>query len=408
MTRMCAHSPSPRALTEQLMAELAGGTPVPKPAAGEEALGTLRAALDAMPIRMNRKRRNAALGDAAALIREIGMERYDLECVLGTDAHGDEVIVAAAVPPPTAHVWLLGRLFERPELFTLSDEFLAMERQASGWYFGRWGEATRRKGLDSGDFARGVREQEWTFVSRDSLAIEGPMMLSLTDEAFGDMPARQLSLARALLRSVVDVLEVTAVDGSLLTVRSARDGAVYRVHEHNEEARPFPGLVLLGRLIPFDDDTWLRSPGALLFAPADERQLSLLAEGVTRMREALPTPIALEAFISTLIYGAKVPVSRKPAPSAKAARAMLTALYENLEELGFREDVPDMEVPADLLGAATQPGTAVLRFSLDEPMAEWASALAAQAEIGSSGARLRSGTSKKKGEQKRKRGKGTR
>ena len=402
-----------RALAEQLLAELGEAASSRSPPArnqtafGDHALGALRAALDTVPVRIDRKRRNAALGDAAALIREIGLERYDLDCRLGTAHEGGEVIIAGRVPAATAQVWLLERLFERAEMFALADEFLIMERGASAWYFGRWADVPHRNGVDAGDFARGVREQEWSLVSRESLALEDSIVAALVnDETLAvDIPPRQRALARALEQSVVDVFEVTAVNGRVMTARSARDDTPYRVHEHNEEAARFAGLLLLGRLIPFEDDLWLRSPGAMLFSPAEAHQLTVLAEGISEMSEQVPTPIALEAFISTLIHGAKVPVTRKPAASARQARATLDALYGNLEELGLGEDMVGLEVPADLIGT-NQPGTAILRFSLDEPMSEWAAALAEQAGVDSSGGRTRSRSGSSRKAAKKRNGRG--
>lgn len=69
---------------------------------------------------MTRAQRNDALGDAAAIIREAGLERHDLDCHVGSEPSGDTVIVSAPVPPATAHVWLLDRLFQRAELLVLS------------------------------------------------------------------------------------------------------------------------------------------------------------------------------------------------------------------------------------------------------------------------------------------------
>src|SRR5689334_4944826 len=50
--------------------------------------------------------RRDALGYAAAIIREVGLERYDLDCQLASEKDGTAVIVSAPVPVATAHVWL--------------------------------------------------------------------------------------------------------------------------------------------------------------------------------------------------------------------------------------------------------------------------------------------------------------
>jgi hypothetical protein len=63
----------------------------------------------AATFRVSAAQRRDALGDAAAIIREAGLERHDLDCHFGTDRDGRDVIVSAPIAPATAHVWLLDR-----------------------------------------------------------------------------------------------------------------------------------------------------------------------------------------------------------------------------------------------------------------------------------------------------------
>jgi hypothetical protein len=372
-----------REIAEALMTELVGGVPdFSRNPASMAALGKLREILASMDVRMNRKRRDEALGDAAALIREIGLERYDFDCHLAT-AHGaDDVLASAPVPRATAHAWLLGRLLQRTEMFVIEgDEFLVMERRASAWYFDTWSAGGRRR--DGTEFTRTVREQEWSLVSRDSLALEEPVMMSLIgDERFAAIPPRQQRLANALQQSIIDVFEATALGGRILAARSIRDGITYHVHEHNDEVLRLQNVLMLGRLIPFEDGLWLRSPGAVAFSHPSKEQASLLAEGVARMGDTLPAPIIIEAMISTVAFGEPVPRAIKPSGSARDARALLDKLYPALDDLGLREDLPLDQIPSELVAQAAGRELQMAGFALDQAMGEWMEALSAQARAG--------------------------
>ena len=129
-----------RLLVETLLDEMVADDAQPSLFARDDAatLGALRAATDALPFRMTRAQREDALGDAAAIIREAGLERYDLDCYVASESGGRNVIVSAPVSPATAHVWLLDRLFQRAGMFVLTTKVLTYERMASAWYFSSW------------------------------------------------------------------------------------------------------------------------------------------------------------------------------------------------------------------------------------------------------------------------------
>jgi hypothetical protein len=372
-----------RAIAEALMAELVGGVPdFSRSPTSVATLGALRETLDSMAVRMNRKRRDEALGDAAALIREIGLERYDLDCHLATTHGADDGLVFSPIPRATAHAWLLGRLLQRTEMFVIEgDELLVMERRASAWYFDTW--SVRGRHADGTEFTRTTREQEWSLVSRDSLALEEPFMMSLIGDAmFAEIPPRQQRLATALQQSIVDVFEATAIDGRTLTARSIRDGITYRVHEHNDEVLRLRNVMLLGRLIPFEDGLWLRSPGTVALSRHGDEQASFLGEGLTRLGDALPTPIIIEAMISTIAFGGRVPRAIKPAGSARDARALLDKLHPALDDLGLREDLPLDQIPPELRAQAAGGDLQLAGYAVDQAMAEWMGALSAQADAG--------------------------
>ena len=353
------------------------------------ALGTITEAVDAARLRVNRARRAMALADVAEIVREMGLEHHDLDCILGTREDGTETIAAVPVAPPAAHVYLMGRLFERADQFMGSDHALSMERSASAWYFARWSSGSIETDEATTEFPRMVREQEWSLVSRDTLGLAEPVIASFVDD--GDLtgedddsiylPPRQRHLAAALLRSTVGIFEVIDVGGRIMTLRDLSTEAVYRVYEHNEDMAPVAGLLLLGRIIPFDDDVWVRSPGAVVLAPADDTDLGALASMLEQLSEELPTPIALEGLISTIVYGAEVPVAIRPAATIVEAQAALVEVGEVLVDLGLLEDDLPGDGPPDALAEVDMAALDAVGLGIDEPMAEWIGALMEQAAL---------------------------
>jgi hypothetical protein len=357
----------------------------------------------AASFRVTAAQRRDALGDAAAIIREVGLEHHDLDCHLATDRDGRDVIVSAPIPSATAHVWLLDRLFQRAEVFVLGDEVLAYERMASAWYFSRWSVGGRGLDREAMAFTRNVREQEWSLVERETVTFDMPVMEALVhDERFAEIPARQQRLAHALLASVLDIFAVETVEQSHMTLRSVRGGRAHRVHEHNEEARMEPGYFVIGRLIPFENDLWLRSPGTVSYAARDADEATVLGDALTRVAGAMPLPIAIEALISTIVLGGKVPASPKPASSAAEARELVEFMTDALDELGLREEVAVEELPDDMAARLT-PGSRYYRYAADEALAEWIAALGAQAERGAGSAAGAKRQGGKKGKKKRRR-----
>ena len=373
-----------RAVAEELVADMVAANAGSRSARTDsEALSELMQLMAGERVRLNAARRDVALDDAAPLFREIGLERHDLECHVQLAPDGGDVFVSTPIPRPTAYVSLLQRLFERAELFVLGDEFSAAERDASAWYFARWNAiaaANSPMDREAAEFASSWREQEWSLVTRDTILDEDTVLVSLMNEPeFADVPPRQQQLANALQRSVVDAFEITAIDGSLMSARSCRDATEYRVHEHNPEATPLTGMVLLGRLIPFEDELWLRSPGAVMMLPADQSQIAAVGEALADAAERMPTPIAVEALIANAVYGATVPVEIKPVSSAKAARELFDEMVADLVELDLVVRTPAIDAPPELARLATSPDHEVVRFAVDDVMGEWLSALAAQA-----------------------------
>ena len=397
-----------RTLVRLLVQELATGQLDPGAADERDAaLGTIDAEVEAAGLRVNRARRNAALDDAAEIVREIGFEYHDLDCILASTKDAGDSILAIPVTPPAAHVYLLGRLFERADQLMASDHTLSMERSASAWYFARWSSGSIETDEATTAFPRAIREQEWSLVSRETVALAAPMIASFVggdesidddviddepiddeliedeliddDEVAIELPPRQAHLARALLESTVGIVEIVEVDGPVMTVRDLNTTATYRVYEHNAEMAPVVGLLLLGRILPLDDDLWLRSPGAIVLAPNEGTDRDTLASLLEQVAGGLPTPIALEGLISTVVYGAEVPVAIRPAPTIAEAKAALAEVGDVLADIGLLDEALDAE--PDEVAAVDLAVLDAVGLGLDETMAEWIAALLEQAAL---------------------------
>lgn len=203
-----------------------------------------------------------AMGTAAEELRTAGLEWWDVSLYLGTDADADSddapTLVWFPVPPETAHVWLLGALYERVEESLLGEPLLLLERQAS----------------------------EWTLVERPALALDDVPVISAfcAQDFFARLPPRQQRLARALRRSRVGVFVVRERGEGETVLESVEDARRFRVHEHNPELDYGPGDFAAGRLIPWEAGRHLRSPGMVIF-PGDAPTAPLFAEGLDRMGE---------------------------------------------------------------------------------------------------------------------------
>ena len=353
-------------------------------AASTAALGDISRLLAGTPLRLDDAVREDARAEVAQLIREAGLEYHDLDCMLGTDERtGAPVVAAIPVKPATAHVWLLESLFDRLEAFVLRDDGLARERVVSEWYFSRWSVAKNARFAESLAFARGVREQEWSLVYRDMLTTGIPVVSGfISDAGFAGVPPRQQRLARALQRSFADVFVIEEAREDHLTLDRIRAGRRYEVHQHNPSAAFARGHILVGRLISFENDVWLRSPGTIAFPPRSHDDASLMAKSldVAEADGVLPEPIAIEALLSFVVGGAKPPSNVPPAASAVEAYALLNEANEWLDELGLRREVRREDAPVELQKDMAGANALFYEMDVDAAVREWMSALFVQAK----------------------------
>ena len=219
-------------------------------------------------------------------------------------------------------------------------------------------------------------------MSRDTLSLDEPAIASFAvDQKPDDVPLREQQLATGYLRSSVGIFEIVAVEGPYVTVRDATNGQTHRYYEHNEEADPSPGLLILGRMIPLDQEMWLRSPGAIIITSMADDYAAFLSQTLTKFSEDLPTPIALEALISIVIFEATVPIPRLPAPTIAAAHATLAAVDDMLEAISVFDDEADENVFVESVEQLNALEEERFQQRVDQPLADWIGALTEQIEL---------------------------
>lgn len=298
-------------------------------------------------IRPSRQGRREAFGETAWLVREVGLEEFDVSCDLATSAGGTPELFAYSRSPASAHVALLEYLFQRAEgVVENLDPLLAAERDASFWQFSRWSASPPpgRGWVEVTEFTGSVREQEYSLAERRTVTLGTSVMSELArDEGFAELFPRQHRMAAALAASFVDVFECVGLEGTRATLRSIRDGRTVDVHEHMEPITYAPGCIAMGRLLPFDGDLHLRSPGMLFIEPDESTHVKAAVEAFGDARATSSPALALEAFISSAVFGVRVPRSVKPARSKAEARALLAVIDDILGDAELervRDDVP--------------------------------------------------------------------
>lgn len=193
---------------------------------------------------------------AEQLIHEAALEEHTHDAYLALQGDTDTMLlVVEAISNAAAHASLLMMLLERVELGIEGNAVGTLERVASSWWYHRW-----HAELEDDEFAE-VREQEWSLVERATASSGLSFVAELVEDedALDALPPRQRHLARQLLHSVSGTWRVRERTGDDAVFVSLADGSEYPVREH--EAEYGAGAMAAGRLIPFGDGTWLRSPG---------------------------------------------------------------------------------------------------------------------------------------------------
>ena len=334
--------------------------------------------------RARRERKAAEQDDLAhigASLRETGLVRHDVSLYLGTGHDGSRVLAWNPVPPETAHVWLLGSLYEGIENAFLLDEDLQLERRASEWWFMRWSGEPR--GEQEG-FAWGVREQEWSLVERPMMLLGASAVAGFRDQPFwASLRPRQQRLASMLSASFAGVFVIRERRADTTIFESVVDGRRYEVHEHNTDIDYRSGQVALGRIIPFEHDRYLRSPGMAFVGHMDDSWSRRLARMVAEGEDEMAPPIRIEMALSVMLTRGKVPRAIPPASSRDEAEELVFALREVLEEHGLAECASIDDAPAGVrrsLESGADPREVEYgKYEVDQVLGEWMQALAQQA-----------------------------
>jgi hypothetical protein len=91
------------------------------------------------------------------------------------------------------------------------------------------------------------------------------------------------------------------------------------VHDDDNAALYQASSIAAGRLIPFDDARHVRSPG-MIFHPPEPGLARKAAETFARLEESIHSALALEAAISSDLFGVPVPREVKPVRPGRARR----------------------------------------------------------------------------------------
>jgi hypothetical protein len=312
----------------------------------------------------------ALLGEAGAALREQALDHHDSDLLLALQ---DGALVAFR-PPLTAaqaHVWLMDALFERVEDWLAEAALQRIEREAARCWFGRWRSA---RPLPGDEFARGVREQEFALVERPWVTLGvSPLEYMVEDDLLEGAGPRQRHLARQLLDSVAGAWIVERREGADAVWRHPLEGTRHRVREHGDT--PYgAGDTALGRLIPFGDGTWLRSPGAVALKAAGTPPgfAGKLAEAVEKAGPAMYPQAVVEAMLHLARGIHDLPRPVRPDATPDQAAELARELNEGLLEIGAAREVDPADAPAPLAG---HPDAVVVSSSVDVVLGEYMAAL---------------------------------
>jgi hypothetical protein len=321
-----------------------------------------------------------ALAEAGALLREQALEHHTFDLQVATERDtGARLLVGIPVSVEQAHIWLSGSLYEKVESWVREDPLAATERLACHWWLHRW---RGPRPLAGDEFAAGVREQEFALVERPLRCMGlSPLGYLVAEGLLEDVGPRQRHMAEQLLHSVADVWLVQSRSGHDAVFVDPLDGTRYRVREHatTSDNSYGPGFLAVGRLIPFGNDGWLRSPGTFMLSFGDEsvRVARSLAEHLRSQMVRMPAPAVLEALTHTLCGATGLPRDVPPAPTPDDAAGLARELTLMLQEAG----VATPAGPDSPLAHRLAPGkTEVLQYEVDIVLAEFIDALYKQSQ----------------------------
>jgi hypothetical protein len=321
------------------------------------------------------------LGLTTAALREQALEHHEVEVLVATHESGERVLFAAPVSVQQAHVWLLGPLYEKVESWVQDDAATAVERDGCAWWLSRF---RGPRPLPGDEFASGVREQEFALVDRPMCVLDAsPVEHLLGEGLLQGIGPRQRHMAAQLVRSEAGIWTVESRDEGRAVFVSPLDGRRYEVREHagRGDTAYKKDFLALGRLIPFGDGTWLRSPGTFLmdYGAGTAAMARSLADGLENKRGNLPLVAAVEYAAHSLMGVRGIPRDPPPAPTPDAAAGRARELSLLLREAGIAR-VVDPTSAQGVRHAAENPGTELLEYQVDVVLGEYMAALSKQGQ----------------------------
>jgi hypothetical protein len=307
---------------------------------------------------------------------EQALEHHDAEVFVASDARGERMLFTLSVPAQRAHVSLLGPLYEKVEAWVREDAAATMERDACAWWFSRW---RGPRPIPGDEFASGLREQEFALVDRPMCVLgASPVEHLLNRGLLRGIGSRQQHMAAQLARSETGIWTVESRTEDRAVFVSPLDGQRYEVREHTgtDETGYGRGFMALGRLIPFGDGTWLRSPGTFLMDHGENTasMARTLADGLENKRGNLPLVAAIEYAAHTLAGVRSVPRDPPPARTPDEAADLSRDLGLMLRQEGLARVVDPTSARAARL-AAENPNVEMLEFEVDIVLGEYMAAL---------------------------------
>jgi hypothetical protein len=315
------------------------------------------------------------LGFASAALREQTLEHHTTEIVVGTDAEGRRLLATMPASVQQAHVWLSGALYQKVEAWVERDPLVSLERTASAWWLDRWRSA---RPLPGDEFARGVREQEFSLVDRPLRCLDVSVMEHLVEEGLlRRIGPRQQHMAAQLLQSHTGVWTVEERTEGRAVLAAAWDDTRYEVREHaGTSDNPYrPGFLAVGTLIPFGDGTWLRSPGMFMtsFGKESRSVARKLIQDIASLSEQMPVAAVVEAAMHTFAGVRGLPRTVPPASTPDEAANMAREVTALLRASGIARPVKPGSAMA--LHLSSKHAGEVLEYDTDVPLGEYLQAL---------------------------------
>ena len=354
----------------------AGVGGAPEPEDGERGEGGARFTVD------------DAARSLSYLLEYEGLE--DMDAAVRLETHGDRgwALHWKPVSSEAAHVGLLDPVYHALDRRALDEHpLIAFERAACIWWFARWSMPSPESPERA--LAWKIREWEWSLADRRSIATSRTVLSMACDVGFLEsLGPRARRMARSAMRSRVGAFVVRDRSGSDVAIVDAATHERLTLHEHDLTREHKPGTVIVGRLYPFGEKKFLRSPGAFVFerhASPTAEQLLERAQSFVRMH--FPLAVALEAAVSQATLG--VPLAQPndvPAATSEAdARQQLRTLSTAMEHGGVLE--LQTAGHAVWLQATDEPrGWRIFGWDADLPLADNVAQLLEIAGLGKGGA----------------------